>query len=198
YIQAGGSYVGIHAAADCEYDWGWYGRLAGAWFSSHPEQQTAKFIIKDKNFGATDFFTDSVWTRKDELYNYKKLNPDIHVVMTIDESSYKGGTNGDFHPMSWYHDYDGGRAFYTALGHTGASYVEPQFLQHLLGGIQYAIGDNNKLQYSKAKTQFPPENDRFTKTQLAIGEFFEPTEMTILPNFDILIAQRRGEILLYK
>lgn len=198
YIQAGGSYVGIHAAADCEYDWGWYGRLAGGWFSSHPEQQTAKFIIKDKNFGATSFFTDSVWTRKDELYNYKKLNPDIHVVLTIDESTYKGGTNGAFHPMAWYHEFDGGRAFYTGLGHTEESWTEENYLKHLLGGIKYAIGNNNKLDYSKAKTQLPPDEDRFSKTTLVKGEFFEPTEMTILPNFDILVSQRRGELMLYK
>jgi hypothetical protein len=68
----------------------------------------------------------------------------------------------------------------------------------LLGGIQYAIGDNLKLDYSKAKTQLPPDVDRFTKTQLVQGEFFEPTEMTVLPNLDILVVQRRGEILLYK
>ncbi|MEO5564596.1 MAG: ThuA domain-containing protein, partial [Chitinophagaceae bacterium] len=198
YIQAGGGFVGIHAAADGEYDWGWYGRLIGGYFSSHPEQQTAKFIIKDKNFGATNFFTDTIWERKDELYNYKKLSPDIHVLITIDETSYKGGTNGAFHPMSWYHDFDGGRSFYTALGHTEESYTEENYLKHLLGGIQYAMGDNSELDYSKAKTQLPPEEDRFAKTELVKGAFFEPTEMTILPNFDILVTQRRGEILLYK
>ena len=67
-----------------------------------------------------------------------------------------------------------------------------------MGGIQYAIGDNKELDYAKAKTQLPPDEDRFTKTQLAQGEFFEPTEMTILPNLDILVIQRRGEIMLYK
>lgn len=198
YIQAGGGFAGIHAATDTEYDWGWYGRLVGGYFSSHPKQQSAKFIIKDRDFAATNFFTDTIWQRTDELYNFKKLNPDIHVLITIDESSYEGGTNGAFHPMSWYHDYDGGRSFYTALGHTDESYKDEKYLKHLLGGIQYAMGDNKKLNYSKAKTQFPPEDYRFTKTQLSMGEFFEPTEMTILPNFDILIAQRRGEILLYK
>ena len=197
YIQAGGGYVGVHAATDTEYDWGWYGRLVGGYFNGHPEQQEAKFIIKDKDFAATKFFTDTVWQRKDELYNFKKLSPDIHVLITIDESSYKGGTNGAFHPMSWYHDYDGGRAFYTELGHTDESYSEPNYLKHLLGGIQYAIGDNKTLDYSKAKSQLPPEEERFTKTQLSMGEFFEPTEMTILPNLDVMIVQRRGEILLY-
>lgn len=198
YIQAGGGYVGVHAATDTEYDWGWYGRLAGAYFTSHPEQQEARFIIKDKDHPSTNFFTDTVWQRRDELYNFKKISPDIHVLVTIDESSYKGGINGAFHPMAWYHDYDGGRAFYTELGHTDESYTEANYLKHLLGGIQYAIGENLQLDYSKAKTQNPPDEDRFIKTQLVQGEFFEPTEMTILPNFDILVVQRRGEVLLYK
>lgn len=198
YIQAGGGYVGVHAATDTEYDWGWYGRLVGAYFNGHPRPQSAKFIIKDKTHISTNFFTDTVWQRTDELYNFKKINPDIHVLITIDESSYEGGTNGAYHPMAWYHEFDGGRAFYTELGHTDESYTEANYLKHLLGGIQYAIGDNKALDYSKAKTQYAPEEDRFTKTVLAQGEFFEPTEMTILPNFDILVVQRRGEILLYK
>ena len=198
YIQAGGGYVGVHAATDTEYDWGWYGRLVGAYFSSHPKPQTAKFIIKDKDFLATSFFKDSTWQHTDELYNFKKINPDVKVLITIDESTYEGGTNGAFHPMSWYHDYDGGRAFYTELGHVEECYTEENYLKHLLGGIQYAIGSNNELNYGKAKAQFPPDEDRFTKTQLSLGEFFEPTEITVLPNLDIMIVQRRGEILLYK
>lgn len=198
YIQAGGGYAGIHAATDTEYDWGWYGRLVGAYFNGHPKPQAARFIIKDKSIAATSFFKDTIWQHTDELYNFKKLNPDVKVLLTVDESSYEGGTNGAFHPMSWYHDYDGGRAFYTELGHTDECYTEENYLKHLLGGIQYAMGDNKELNYSKAKSKFPPDEDRFTKTQLAQGEFFEPTEMTILPNLDILVVQRRGEILLYK
>lgn len=197
YIQAGGGYMGIHAAADAEYDWGWYNRLVGAYFLSHPRQQEAKLIVKDKTHPSTKHLPD-VWTRKDEWYNFKKLNKDVHVLISIDEKSYEGGKNGDDHPMAWYHDFDGGRAFYTELGHTDESYSDPLYLKHILGGIQYAIGDNNNLDYSKATAQYPPDEDRFTKTPLIQGEFFEPTEMTILPNFDILITQRRGEIMLYK
>jgi type 1 glutamine amidotransferase len=130
YIQAGGGFVGVHSATDTEYDWGWYGRLVGGYFNGHPKPQKAKFIIKDKDFIATKFFTDTVWERTDELYNFKKLNPDLHVLITIDESSYEGGTNGAFHPMAWYHDFDGGRAFYTELGHTKESYTEPNYLKH--------------------------------------------------------------------
>lgn len=198
YIQAGGGFVGVHAATDTEYDWRWYGKLVGGYFKSHPRTQSAKFVIKDNDFPATDFFSDSVWQRTDELYNFRDLNPDVNVILTVDESSYEGGTHGSNHPMSWYHEYDGGRAFYTELGHTEESYSEENYLKHLLGGIQYAIGENKELNYGDATSQLPPEEDRFTKTQLAFGEFFEPTEMAILPNLDVLIAQRRGEIMMYK
>lgn len=198
YIQAGGGFVGIHAATDTEYDWGWYNKLVGAYFLSHPAgTPEADFIITDRDFSATNFFTDSIWHRKDELYNFKKINPEVNVIMTVDETTYEGGKNGDVHPMSWYHEYDGGRAFYTAAGHTDESYGEEKFLKHVLGGIQYAIGENEKLDYGKAVTQIPPDVDRFSKVNLSYGEFFEPTEMTILPNNDVLIAQRRGEVILY-
>ena len=199
YIQSGGGFVGIHAATDTEYDWGWYTKLVGAQFLSHPKgTPEADFIIKDKSFVATKHFTDSVWHRADEIYNFKKINPDVNVLMTVDESTYEGGANGDNHPFTWYHEYDGGRAFYTGAGHTDESYAEEPFLKLLLGGIQYAIGDNNNLDYGKATSQIPPDLDRFTKNVMVEGEFFEPTEMTILPNSDVLIAQRRGEVMLYK
>ena len=196
YIQAGGGFMGIHGATDAEYDWGWYNRLVGAYFDSHPQQQEAKLIVKDKSHISTKHLPD-IWTRKDEWYNFKKMNNDVHVLITIDEKSYEGGKNGDTHPMAWYHEYDGGRAFYTEMGHTDESYAEPLYLQHILGGIQYAIGDNKALDYSKAKAQYPPDEDRFTRVPLVNGQFFEPTELTVLPNLDILITQRRGEIMKY-
>lgn len=196
YIQAGGGYVGIHAASDAEYDWGWYGRLVGGYFESHPEQQEAVLDVVDANDPSTKHLPKQ-WKRKDEWYNFKKLNPDVKVLLKIDEKSYKGGKNGDNHPMAWYHDYDGGRAWYTELGHTEDSWKEENYLKHLLGGIQYAIGKNKELDYSKAKSLRVPEEDRFAKIQLTEGTLFEPTEMAILPNLDVLIAQRRGELMMY-
>ena len=204
YIQSGGGYMGLHAAADGEYDWGWYGRLAGGYFYDHPgindtfpNVQEGVWQVVDADNNATKHLPKQ-WKRKDEFYSYKKLNKDVHVLLTINESSYGGGLKMGEHPMAWYHDYDGGRAFYTAGGHTKESFSEELFLQHLLAGIQYAIGDNKDLDYSKAKTGRVPEENRFTKTALVGAQFFEPTEMTILPDLNILIAQRRGEILLYK
>lgn len=198
YIQSGGGYVGIHAATDTEYDWGWYTKLVGAQFLSHPKgTPEADFVIKDTSFIATKHFTDPIWHRSDEIYNFKNINPDVNVLMTVDEATYKGGENGAVHPFAWYHEFDGGRSFYTGAGHTDESYAEEAFLKHLLGGIQYAIGENLKLDYNKATSQFPPDTDRFSKTTLTEGEFFEPTEMTVLPNNDVLIGQRHGEVLRY-
>ncbi len=197
YMQAGGNFVGVHAAADAEYDWYWYGRLVGAYFDSHPQIQPAVLHVTDKNHPSTRALPDE-WKRTDEWYNFKKISPDIKVLITIDENSYKGGINGANHPMAWYHNFEGGRVFYTELGHTDESYADPLYLKHLLGGIQYAIGDNQKLNYAKCTTLRVPEENRFVKTSLVKGVFFEPTEMTILPNLDVLVTQRRGEILLYK
>jgi glucose/arabinose dehydrogenase/cytochrome c551/c552 len=197
YIQAGGGYVGIHAAADAEYDWHWYGRLVGAYFESHPQIQEATLRVVDKTHPSTSHLP-SEWKRTDEWYNFKSLNPDVHVLINIDESSYKGGKNGANHPMAWYHNFEGGRAFYTELGHTDESYSDPAYLKHILGGIKWAIGGNQKLNYAKATTERVPEANRFIKTNLVQGTFFEPTEMAILPNLDILVTQRRGEVMLYK
>ncbi len=196
YIEAGGGFVGVHAATDAGYHWGWYQRLVGATFNGHPEIQTATLHVVDKDNISTKGLPDP-WVRKDEWYNFKNLDSNVHVLLTIDEKSYKGGTNGANHPMAWYHDFDGGRAWYTELGHTSESYTEPAFLKHLLGGIKYAMDDNKELDFAKVKTPPIPAADRFTVTQLVQGTFFEPTEMTILPNLDVLVAQRRGEIMLY-
>ena len=197
YMQAGGGYVGIHAATDCEYTWPWYGKLSGAYFKSHPSQQMAKLVVNDNTHPSTAHLP-AIWERFDEWYNFKKVpGNEVKVLISIDEKSYKGGENGASHPMAWYHDYDGGRAFYTELGHTDESFADPVYLKHLLGGIQYAIGNKQPLDYSKATSLIPPDEDRFTKNVLAGGMFDEPTEMTILPNFDIVIIQRKGEVMFY-
>jgi len=139
YIHNGGGFMGIHAATDTEYGWPWYNKLVGAWFLSHPRQQEATLLVVDRNNPATKHLPEK-WVRKDEWYNFKDINPDTHVLIKIDETSYEGGKNGDNHPMCWYHDFEGGRAFYTEMGHTKESYADPLYLQHVLGGLQYAMG----------------------------------------------------------
>ncbi|MCW5516357.1 ThuA domain-containing protein [Muriicola sp. Z0-33] len=139
YINDGGSYMGIHAAADTEYEWPWYGKLVGAYFKSHPKQQKARIEVVDKKHPATAHL-DTSWMHFDEWYNYKNINPAIKVIMKLDESSYNGGENGENHPIAWYHEFDGGKAFYTGLGHTKEAYDDPAFRKHLLGGINYCLG----------------------------------------------------------
>ena len=139
YITNGGGFVGIHAAADTEYDWPWYGQMIGAWFKSHPKIQQAAIDVVDHSHPSTRHLPDR-WVRTDEWYNYNHIQPDINVLATLDESTYRGGENGRHHPIAWYKEFQGGRVFYTGIGHTPESYSEPLFRQHLLGGIQYAVG----------------------------------------------------------
>lgn len=141
FIRHGGGYVGVHAAADTEYDWAFYGGLAGAWFQNHPAIQPATVNVEDRAHPATSHL-GRTWERTDEWYNYRSDPRDrAHVLASLDETSYTGGTmNGD-HPIAWCQDYQGGRAFYTGGGHTKESYADPAFRQHLLGGIRWVIGD---------------------------------------------------------
>ena len=191
YIQAGGGFVGVHSATDTEYDWKWYGQLVGAYFKSHPRQQDADMIIHpDPKFPLLDSFPNP-WNRWDEWYNFRKAPDHVNVLVSIDESSYEGGANGDNHPMVWYHEYDGGRAFYIEAGHTEESFQEDLYLDLLYAGIEYAVGDNKILNYDKATSLYQPEENRFSKVHLG-GGFDEPTEMTILPDHSILISERKG------
>jgi uncharacterized protein len=137
YIKSGKGFVGVHAASDTEYDWPWYGRLVGAYFSSHPDIQPAALIKMDTAHIACKHLPDR-WTRTDEWYNFKQAPSGVNVLLTIDEATYKGGEMGINHPMSWYHTLDGGRAFYTALGHTVESYRDTLFLEHVRQGVIWA------------------------------------------------------------
>ncbi|MGW5787230.1 ThuA domain-containing protein [Streptomyces sp. NPDC003757] len=140
YIADGGGYVGVHAAADTEYEWPFYEGLAGALFHSHPAVQQATVEVEDRAHDATAHL-GRTWQRTDEWYNYRTdPRATAHVLASLDESSYSGGTmNGD-HPIAWCKDYEGGRAFYTGGGHTDESYADPAFRRHLLGGIRWAAG----------------------------------------------------------
>lgn len=142
FIMSGKGFVGIHSATDTEYDWEFYGELVGAYFREHPAIQAATLDVED----ATDPIVAGVpspWTRTDEWYAFKSNpRPNVHVLMTLDESSYDPGTAtmGADHPITWRHEYAGGRSFYTALGHTQESYADPLFVGLLTRAIQWAGG----------------------------------------------------------
>ncbi|UBM58332.1 ThuA domain-containing protein [Marinilongibacter aquaticus] len=197
YIQAGGGYVGIHAAADCEYNWPWYGELMGAFFASHPHNSNireASILVTDKKHISTAHLPDK-WTRTDEWYNYRSFYHDLHPLMYLDEHTYTGGTNGGKHAIAWYHEYDGGKAFYTGGGHNEKSYDEPDFLKHLLGGIEYAM-DHVPLNYSKAYAKTLPEENRFEKTVL-VNDLNNPMELAISKKGKIYFTELSGKLSVY-
>jgi glucose/arabinose dehydrogenase/type 1 glutamine amidotransferase len=142
YIKAGGGFVGVHAASDTLHNWPWYGGLVGAYFLSHPAGTPTATIKVADQINPSTVSLPKRWVRTDEWYNFS-FNPrgTVHVLATLDETTYAGGTMGFDHPIAWCHEYDGGRAWYTAGGHTPESYSEPLFLAHLLGGIQFAAGE---------------------------------------------------------
>lgn len=137
FILRGGGFVGVHAASDTEYDWEWYGKLVGAYFLSHPAIQDGVVHIEDHNHSTTKHLPNP-WTRKDEWYDFKQ-NPrsKVHVLMTVDEKTYQGGKMGDDHPITWCHEFEGGRSWYTAMGHTKESYKEPEFQKMLTEAIKW-------------------------------------------------------------
>ncbi|NOV97800.1 ThuA domain-containing protein [Isoptericola halotolerans] len=142
YIGNGGGYAGVHAASDTEYDWPWYGELVGAYFASHPANQDATIKVEDSVHPSTDHLPER-WERYDEWYNFRSSPRDeVHVLASLDESTYQVGSGamGADHPIAWCHEYDGGRSWYTGGGHTNESFAEPDFLEHLLGGIRTAAG----------------------------------------------------------
>ncbi|SDL53062.1 cytochrome c [Catalinimonas alkaloidigena] len=204
YIQAGGGFVGVHSAADTEYEWPWYDKLVGAHFANHPGDpnvRKATVDVVDPNHPATAGLP-AHWERSDEWYSYRSFYPGIRVLMYLDENTYEGGTNGANHPIAWYHDFDGGRAFYTGLGHTEESYTEPQFLQHLMGGIQYAMGKGTsdgqpQLDYSKAYAQVMPEENRFVKTVL-VNDLDNPMEVAVAHDGRVFYTElKNGKLSMY-
>lgn len=195
YIEGGGGYVGIHAAADTEYSWPWYGNLVAAYFHSHPHNQTAVIHIENQQHPATRHLGSS-WSHFDEWYNYQ-TNPreQVEVLMSLDETSYSPGNGamGD-HPIAWYHRVGAGRAFYTGLGHTIEAYSNAKFVQHIQGALIWA----GRLEADVPEWQGPPPPDAdFTTSQLATGITL-PMVLQIAANNAIYVIGRQGEFYAYE
>jgi type 1 glutamine amidotransferase len=142
FVQSGKGVVGVHSATDTEYEWPWYNQMIGAYFLAHPRQQTLRLHVADRTHPATWHLPEN-WLWTDELYEFKSLNPAIKVLIQADETTYQPAkAMGANHPMAWYHEFDGGRVFYTALGHVDAVWEDADFLKHLYGGIWYAAKGN--------------------------------------------------------
>jgi type 1 glutamine amidotransferase len=140
FIRRGGGFAGVHSASDTEYGWPFYAALLGAQFKRHPAQQTAIVKVED----STDQSTRAIparWSWSDEWYDFRSNpRPGVHVLLSVDEATYQEGGMGTDHPVAWCHRVEGGRSWYTSLGHADAAYADPVFRSHLLGGLEAAAG----------------------------------------------------------
>lgn len=146
FIRSGKGFVGIHSASDTEYDWEWYTKLVGRMFHIHPTIQTAKLQVLDNSFPGLKELDGRLWTEEYYEFTAPKTTGLIDV-LSVDENTYnpkvqwgpkKGEGMGKVHPLAWYHNYDGGRSFYTALGHLPTNFSNEAFLNHLYAGILWA------------------------------------------------------------
>lgn len=198
YVESGGGVMGIHGASGAEYNWEWYGSLMGARFESHPEElQTGEIIVVDKNDPITRGLPTQ-WAFKEEWYNFESISPHIHVLATLNESSYQGGKHGDNHPIFWKQEFNGGRSFYTALGHRPEAYRDSLFISHILGGLNYVIGHNEPLDYGKAITMAAPQEIHFSRNILLDSTHVsEPMELAIAKDGTIFYIERKGKVQMY-
>lgn len=138
WLESGGRFLGVHAAADTEFNWPWYGRMVGAAFASHPRIQPAEQVVVDAAHPSVSHLP-ARWRRTDEWYNFRSFEPDLQVVLRLDESTYQGGKNGANHPSAWHKPVGRGRMFYTAGGHTKQAFAEPDFRRHLDGALAWLL-----------------------------------------------------------
>ena len=190
YIQGGGGFVGIHAAADTEYDWPWYGGLVGAYFESHPRVQAANVLSTDRQHPATAVLPLR-FNHTDEWYNYR-LNPRgrVHVLAVVQESTYEGGAMGHDHPIVWAHEYDGGRSIYTGMGHTVESYQEPLIQAHLFGAIEWAAGQEPSDVTATLASAY--------EEVVLTGALTDPMEIDITSDGRVFIVEWAGAIKIWE
>jgi len=164
YVHAGGGVVGIHSACGSEREWPWFWSMLGGKFERHPPFQSFDIKVIDHDHPST-VFLDEIWKWEDECYYLKNLNPNINILLAADlrtvedekKNIYPGEVFGNYFPLAWYHEFEGGRVFYTALGHKIEHYSDPSLIKHLSGGINWAIGDGKGPDYTDVKTNTIPE-----------------------------------------
>ncbi|OXS61766.1 hypothetical protein B1A99_03930 [Cohnella sp. CIP 111063] len=192
YIQAGGGYVGIHSASDTLHAWPWYMNLVGGMFTDHPAIAKGAVRVADKAHPSTAELP-TIWTKTEEWYNFL-ANPrgEVHVLATVDEESYEGGTMGADHPVSWCREFDGGRSWYTGLGHAAESYTQDEhFLRHVLGGIQWAAG---KKDGDCSATLYDDRN--YQKQELA-SALDAPLALDFAPDGRLIFIEIGGAVKIY-
>jgi len=147
YIRGGGGFVGIHSAAGSEREWPWFWQLLGGKFHHHPKIQPLEIRVVEADHPATRDLP-STFTWEDECYFLDNLNKKTKPLLVVDpnkvddskKKEYPGDDRfGNAMPLAWYHEFEGGRSFYTSLGHKKEHYQEPILVKHIRGGILWAM-----------------------------------------------------------
>ncbi|MCX4656515.1 ThuA domain-containing protein [Streptomyces microflavus] len=188
FIRAGGGWVGVHAASASERDWDWYEGLVGAIFDQHPEVQTGRVKVLDRSHPSTEHLPE-LWERTEEWYNWR-TNPTskVHTLAQIKvRDGVSGLDEGVDHAFSWCQNYDGGRSWFTAGGHDKGAFQEEAFVQHLLGGIQWAAG-------AAEGDCTATRTGSFQRTALATSDLADPFELAVAPDRRVFFAQRTGKL----
>lgn len=192
FIQSGKGFAGIHSATDTEYDWSWYGGLVGAYYQTHSGGQMATLKVFDHSHASTSHLGDT-WDLYDEWYNFTvRLRGSVHVLLGLDESTYPGGTMGSDHPISWCHGFDGGRSWYTGMGHVDWNWSDPAFQQHVLGGIKYAAQGDAKRDCGGTVS------DNFDRTILDGSGVVQPTSVAPAADGRVFYTQKAGLVKVWR
>lgn len=183
FVRSGRGFVGVHSAADTEYDWTWYGELVGAYFISHPILPVEVEVTTEEPRDPATEHLPAQFLFTDEIYNFDS-NPrfDHEILLTVDEAGFiypnlpDTPSMGADHPVAWHKEFDGGRSFYTNLGHRPETWSDPRFQEHLLEGIRWAAG--------------PPS---WSLIPLS-GQARNPLAMAIAPDGRVFFIERTGEV----
>jgi glucose/arabinose dehydrogenase len=187
FVRSGRGYVGVHSAADTEHTWPWYGRLVGAYFINHPLLPVEVTVTREDRLHPSTAHLDASFTFTDEIYNFDR-NPrhDHAILLTVDEAGFifpnfpDGPSMGADHPIAWYKEFEGGRSFYTNLGHRPETWEDPRFQRHLLAGIRWAAE--------------PPAYSRTVVTR----EARNPLALAVAPDGRVYYVERSGEVRLWE
>jgi type 1 glutamine amidotransferase len=163
YVQAGGGFVAIHSASGSERTWRWFAGLIGGTFSRHAPIQKFGVRVLDRAHPSVAHLPER-WERDDECYYLVRLNVNMRILAVNDLTTIKDpketpATFGDVFPSVWYQEFDGGRQWYTSLGHRKEDYARPEFRRHLLGGIQSVVREA-PLDYRRAYATSPADAPR--------------------------------------
>ena len=154
YVREGGGLAGNHAVTYANLNWPEFTELMGAWAGAHhTEKQVLK--VDDPNSPLTAMFGGMPIDHTDEFYHFPPFAPYTrekqHVLLSIDVERSDLATAGRFctqctrpdhdYAMAWVKNYGKGRVYITPLGHTPILYTDPRWSQHLLGAVQFALGD---------------------------------------------------------